>query len=167
MASIAETGVSPVSMFEAIASFDEYEEVSREAASMVKQVKYLGKDLLSVLQTQSDKTPSEDFKQTLKGMVSVLHAGGNIASYFRQKYNDIMFRRILKESEYEKSLDVHENLFTTLLVVAPLLFFTFVMLGQMISPGASDAVMLLRLLTYVFMPIANIGFIMLLKLSRD
>jgi flagellar protein FlaJ len=167
MASIIETGVSPLSMFEAIAKFDEYEEVSKEASNIVRQTKILGKDLLSVLESYSDKTPSDDLREVLKGMVSVAHAGGNIASYLRQKYNEIMFKKVLKESEFEKSLSVYENIFTILLVVAPVLFFIIVFLGESMSPGSTQVANILRLATYMFLPIANIGFIIFLKLSRD
>jgi flagellar protein FlaJ len=167
MASIMETGISPVSMFEAIARFDEYEEVSKEASNIVRQTKILGKDLLSVLENYSDKTPSDSLREVLKGMVSVAHAGGSISSFLRQKYNEIMFKKVLKESEYEKSLDVYENIFTTLLVIAPILFFIIVFLGESMSPGSTPIVSILKLATYLFLPIANIGFIVFLKFSRD
>jgi len=167
MASISETGVSPVAMFESMGEFDVYEEMSKEAASIVKQTKIVGKDMISALEGQADRTPSDDLKEVLKGLLAVLHAGGDIASYLRQKYNDIMFKKILKETEYEKSLAVYENIFTILLVVAPLLVFIFVLLGEMISPGYMNAMFLLRLLVYVFLPISNFIFIMVLKIFRS
>lgn len=167
MASIIETGISPLSMFEAIGRFDEYEEVSREASNIVRQTKILGKDLLSVLESYSDKTPSENFRDVLKGMVSIAHAGGSVSSYLRQKYNEIMFKKVLKESEFEKSLDVNENIFTVLLVIAPILFFIIVFLGESMSPGSTPVVSILNLATYLVLPIASIGFIIFLKVSRD
>ncbi len=166
MASISETGVAPLAMFESIADFDEYEEVSKEAANIVKQAKFLGKDLLTVLQAQADKTPSESFKAILKGMISVFSAGGDISAYLRQKYNEIMFQKLLKESEYEDSLAIHENIFTILLIIAPLFFFIFIIIGETLNPGSIDVILLLRLLTFIFLPIANIFFILLLKLTR-
>lgn len=167
MASISETGVSPVAMFDSIAGFDVYGEVSTEASSIVKQTKILGKDMLTVLQAQADRTPSEDFKEVLKGLLSVLGAGGNIASYLRQKYNDIMFKKIMKEREYEKSLAVYENVFTILLVVAPLLIFIFIMLGEIISPGMVDSVFMLQLMVYILMPVGNVLFIAMLKIFKS
>lgn len=166
MASISETGVAPVAMFESIASFDVYGEVSKEAAMIVKQTQILGKDVLSVLEDQAVRTPSESFREVLNSLISVLHAGGDVSSYLRQKYNDVMFKRILRENEYEKSLDVYEDVFTTLLVVTPLLFLIFVMLGEILSPGYLNAMFLLKLFVYVFLPIANIVFIMVMKMFR-
>ena len=167
MASISETGVSPVAMFESVAKFGEYEQVSRECATIVRRIKYLGEDMLTVLEDLSNKTPSEEFKQILKGLISVLHAGGAIGDYFRQKYNELMFKNIQKEAEYEKSLEVFENIFTILLVVAPLLFFTFVVIGEIIAPGQGGSTFLLRLFTYVLLPVGNVGFILLLKATRS
>lgn len=166
MASISEIGISPVAMFDSIARFDVYGEISREAALIVKQTEVLGKDVLSVLEDQADHMPSESFKEILKGLISVLHAGGDVASYFRQKYNDVMFKKILKESEYEKALTIYEDIFTILFVVAPLLFFIFVMLGEIMSPGSLNAISTLKMLVYMFLPIANVIFIMVLKISR-
>jgi flagellar protein FlaJ len=167
MASIVETGVSPVSMFEAIAKFDEYEEVSKEAANIVNQTKVLGKDLSSVLLSYSEKTPSKNMKEVFKGMVSVIQAGGSTASYLRQKYNEIMFKKVLKESEYEKSLSIYENIFTILLVIAPVFFLIIIFLGETMSPGATDMFSLFKMFIYLFLPVANIGFILFLKLSRE
>jgi len=167
MASIIETGVSPVSMFEAIAKFDQYEEVSKEAANIINQTKVLGKDLPSALTSYSEKTASNEFREILKGMVSIIRAGGSISSYLTQKYNEVMFKRVLKESEYEKSLSLYEELFTILLVVAPVLFLIIIFLGEALEPGTTNASTLFRLFTYIFLPVANIGFILFLKISHD
>ena len=106
-------------------------------------------------------------EEVLKGLLSVLGAGGNIASYLRQKYNDIMFKKIMKEREYEKSLAVYENIFTILLFVAPLLVFIFIMLGEIISPGMFDSVFMLQLMVYMIMPVGNVMFIAMLKIFKN
>lgn len=139
---------------------DVYGEAAAEVAVAVEAMDYGGLDMLSAIERLADRTPSEKFGEFADNLASVLRSGQNISSYLDEQYQRY---REDAEAQQEAFLDLLATLaegYVSVFVVAPLLFITvLVVMGLM---GMGDTLPVLRLLAYLAIPLANVGFVIYL-----
>lgn len=122
MSAVAESGAPPLTIFKILAQFKEYGEVSKEAEKITRNVEIFGLDQLSVLRDRSMKSPSPSFRAILQGILSTIQTGGNLRTYLSQESSKAMFEYTVRREKYNQLLSTYADLYTALLVAAPMIF---------------------------------------------
>ena len=165
---ISSAGVPPQKIFKLISAEDEYGELSVEIKKINTYMQVLGYDLVSALKKVSSKTPSQFFKSFLMGFVTVIQTGGSLRSFLKQKSEEAILSYKLERQKYLSTIATYSDMYTGILVAAPLFFVTVLslinMLGGTIGGVTIDVVMGVG--TYLLIPILNIAFLTYLELAQ-
>jgi flagellar protein FlaJ len=135
-------------------------EAAEEVAVAVEVMDYAGLDMLSAIERLADRTPSEKFGEFADNLASVLRSGRSISSYL-----DTQYRRYQEDAEAQQEaflelLAALAEAYVSVFVVAPLLFITILVIMGLMALG--DTLPLVRVLAYVAIPLANVGFVIYL-----
>ncbi len=165
MGAIAESGVPPYMIFKLLSGFDEYGEIAREAKVLVRNIDTFGVDPLTAMRELADKTPSNEFKQILLGIISSTESGGDVKTYIKNAGEQALFNWKLKREKFMQQLSAYAEFYTGILIAAPLFIISLFAVMNMIQPniGGYDILTLTKLSIYGLVPILNIGFILFLK----
>ncbi|MDY6789441.1 MAG: type II secretion system F family protein [Candidatus Nanohaloarchaea archaeon] len=163
LSTVASSGNPPAAMFKLLGNFEEYGEVSKEAAKIAGDVYNFGADVEEALNSAAERTPSDKFKNFLWGLNSVVTTGGDLKAYLSEKASEFM-------RDYRRELDK----FTDLLSLLVEMYITIVIVGSvfliilstiMSALGGGQAVVLgLQTATiFLLLPMASIMFIIIVK----
>lgn len=168
MAAVAASGVPPTKMFELIAQSEEYSEISVEVNKVVDYINIFGYDFVTALKTVASTTPSPTFKEFIDGMVSTVESGGDLKTYMGEKSEEAMTEYELERSKYEETLSTYSDIYTGILIAAPLFFIASLslisLLGGTVSGIPVDTLIVIG--TYIIIPVLNIIFLMFLQLTQ-
>jgi flagellar protein FlaJ len=165
MAILASAGVSPERIFKSLSSMSVPLAASSEAKEAIKHINLLGLDVISALEKVSTLTPSEKLRDTIEGMISTIHTGGNLGAFLREKFKTHMKLKRVSLKKYADSLSVLSEVYVALLLTGPLLLVIMLSVMSMIgggSIGIFSSDLLLSLLTYIGIPVAAIMFLLIL-----
>jgi flagellar protein FlaJ len=165
MAILASAGVSPEKIFQSLSNLSAPLAASSEAKETIKNINLFGLDIISALEKVSSLTPSEKLRDTIEGMISTIHTGGNLGAYLRVKFKTHMRLKRVSLKKYADSLSVLAEVYVALLLTAPLLLVIMLSVMSMLGGGtigmfSSD--LLLNLMTYIGIPVAAIIFLVIL-----
>jgi flagellar protein FlaJ len=137
-----------------------YGEAAEEVAVAVKAMDYTGLDMLSAIERLAHQTPSEKFGEFADNLANVLQSGQSISMYLDDQYERYQEDAEAQQESFLELLATLAEGYVTLFVVAPLLFITILVIMGLMALG--DTLPLLQLITYVAIPLANVGFIIYL-----
>lgn len=161
MAAIASSGIPTEFMFELLTGFEEYGEVTEDSKLIMRNIKTFGMSSVDALKDIAERTPSQDFREILLGIVSTIESGGNMVQYLKGMADKALFNYRIKREKYLKTLSTYADIYTALLVAAPLMMLsllaTMSIIGGNVMGLAIDELMLL--ITWVVLPVLNVGFI--------
>jgi flagellar protein FlaJ len=161
MSATASSGIPPEFMFSLIGGFEEYGEISKEAKMVVKNIKTFGSSSISAMKTVASQTPSKELREVLLGISSTIETGGNLPAYLKEMSDKALFDYRIKREKYLKTLSTYADIYTALLVAAPLFLLstraTMSIIGGDVM-GFSTAE-IVTLMTWLMLPIMNIGFL--------
>ncbi|MFH0928732.1 MAG: type II secretion system F family protein [Candidatus Aenigmatarchaeota archaeon] len=167
MSAIAESGAPPLTIFKILAQFKEYGEISNEAEKITRNIKEFGLDELSAIRDRALKCPSSSFRSVLQGMLSTIQVGGNIREYLKEEAGKSMFEYTIRREKYNEVLSTYADLYTALLVAAPMIFIvvisTLSVIGGNIMGLSLEATMILGLSSLV---ILNMIFLVFIQLTQ-
>jgi flagellar protein FlaJ len=161
MYTLSRSGTTIVNVFRELSMRPDMGEIQKEAQRFMKDVELLGRDPLSAIRALARSTPSEKFRNFLEVLVSIVETGGDVGSYFAGKVAE--YHADMKDGN-KKTVSTMELLaeiyiiavqFLSLLMLAIVMF-----LG--LAPGQPTDVVLIQLITYVWMPLGSLIFIILL-----
>ena len=167
MSILAGAGVPPDFIWRSLAQVDASLAVSNVAKNVVRDVELFGFDIISALETTSKRTPSERFKELIEGFISVVHSGGNLVKYLRNRSQQYMKLKQLALKRFSDSLAVLAEFYVTLMVAGSLIFVVMLAVMAMLGGGGFgpfDSRLLLQLLTYLGLPIGSILFLVILDM---
>jgi flagellar protein FlaJ len=163
MAAVAESGAPPFTIFKILAEFEEYGEISKEAARIKRDVEVFGLDALSALRERVQKTPSKKFQYILQGLLSTIQSGGDIKTYLMEESKKSMFDYAIKKEKYNQLMSIYADLYTALLLAAPMIF--IVVLSMLAVLGGNffnlsiQEIMNIGIITLVFLNMVFITFL--------
>ncbi len=168
MAAVASSGVPPTRMFQLIADSPEYGEVSIEIAKIVEYIDLFGYDFLTALKSVAAISPSPSFKDFLEGLVSTIESGGDIKNYLSEKADEAMLFYELERQKYLESISTYSDIYTGILIAAPLFFVTALSMVSMLGGaiGGMDVNTVIVVGTYVVVPMLNVAFILFLSMTQ-
>ncbi len=168
MASVIASGVSPATMFKLISTSIEYGEISVEIEKVTSYVDFFGYDILTALKAVALTTPSEDFKEFIDGFVSTIETGGDLKDYLAQKSSEALLNYRLERQQYVESLSTYSDIYTGVLIAAPLFFVTALSLVSVLGGtiGGLSVNTIITLGTYIIIPGLNLIFLVFLELNQ-
>ncbi len=165
MAAIAESGVPPYMIFKLLANFSEYGEIAREMKVLVRNIDTFGIDPLTAIRETAERTPSNEFRQVLLGIISATESGGDVKTYIKNAGGQAMFEWKLKREKFMQQLSAYAEFYTGILIAAPLFIISLFAVMNMIQPniGGFDILTLTKLSIYILVPFLNVGFLLFLR----
>jgi len=137
-----------------------YGETAEEVAVAVKSMDYAGLDMLSAIERLAERTPSQTFGEFSDNLASVLQSGQSIPAYLDDQYERYREDAEAQQEAFLELLATLAEAYVSVFVVAPLLFITILVIMGLMALG--DTLPLLRVIAYVAVPLANVGFIVYL-----
>jgi flagellar protein FlaJ len=168
MAAISGSGASPSSIFNLILNSGEYKGLEGEIRKIVNYVNLFGYDLSTALKAVSMSTPSQDFKDLLTGIIASTESGGDLRAYLSGKSIDALNTYRLERKKYVESLATYSDMYTGILIAAPLLFMTTLAIINVIGGniGSLSVKTISVFGTYFAIPLLNIVFIIFLAMIQ-
>jgi flagellar protein FlaJ len=163
MAVLAASGMTPESIIKQIAEDDSNDMLIMEFRKIVRDMSMLGMDLDRALQEARRRSASDMFSAFLDGMVSTSNSGADIDAYLLKQSKTLMNDKRLKAKQFSETLGVVAEMYTTLLVVMPLiLIILFAVMGVIVgSLGGLTINLLIELVVYVLVPFGGIMMMVL------
>jgi flagellar protein FlaJ len=168
MSAIASSGVPPHIIFKLLIDIKEYGEICNEARRIVRNVDIFGMDIISAIRNVAERTPSDDFKQFLFGIVSTIDTGGNIQKYLESSAKDALFDYRLKRQKYLQTLSTYADFYTAVLIAAPLFFISILSImsligGQILGMSIPTA---MHFGIYLLIPLLNVIFLLFVHFTQ-
>ncbi len=166
MSILASAGVPPDYIWRSLAQIESSQAISKVAKNVVRDVELFGFDVISALETTSKGTPSERFKELVEGFISVVHSGGNLVKYLRNRSQQYMKFKQINLKRFSDNLSVLSEFYVTLMVAGSLIFVVMLSVMSMLGGGVGflDSRLLLQLLTYLGLPIGSIIFLIIIDI---
>ena len=166
IAAMASANITPEVVFRGLARQKVYGEVQQEAARIMRDIDFLGHDLLTALHTAIVKSPSLKFQEFLQGAITTISTGGHLKPYFVEKATELMRDNRSAQNSFNDQLELISEAYVTLVVAAPL--FVLVMLAVLLlldtGNSATELAMLFApILVYFIVPVLQIFFALLIR----
>jgi len=157
MAVLSASGMTPGSIIKEIAADDSKELIVQEFRKIVRDMNLLGMDLNQALQEARKRSASDEFAAFLDGMISTSNSGADIQQYLVKQSKSLMNDKRLKTKQFSETLGTVAEMYTTMLVVMPLiLIILFAVMGVISgSLGGISITLLIELVVYVMVPIGG------------
>jgi flagellar protein FlaJ len=140
---------------------DIYGEVALEFRQIVRDADFFGYDLISAVRHLTETTPSEKLKNFLEDLLSVIESGGDMSEFLSMRVRLYQEEARFEQKQFLNFLAIVAESYVTLFVAGPLFLIIIMVIMGMIGSGA---VVQLSLVTYAFIPIGSVIFILLLDL---
>lgn len=160
MAAVAGSGAKPISIFSTILSTEEYPATKDEIKKIVNYVNVFGYDLSTALKAVARTTPSLPLKDLLLGIVHNIESGGDLQQFLGAVADEALNRYRLERQKYVDVIATYSDVYTALLIAAPLLFFVTLAIIQTMGGqvGGLPVATIATIGTYIVIPILNVGY---------
>ncbi|MDP4012167.1 MAG: type II secretion system F family protein [Candidatus Nanoarchaeia archaeon] len=168
MSAVAGSGAQPIAMFDLILSSGEYKGLEGEVRKIVNYVNLFGYDLSTALKSVSLTTPSKPFRELLLGIISTVEGGGSLKDYLEGKADEAMTTYRLERKKYVETLSTYSDVYTGILIAAPLLFITTLAIINVLGGkiGGLSVQTLSSIGVYGVIPMMNILFMLFLNITQ-
>ncbi|PIN92182.1 hypothetical protein CO154_00540 [Candidatus Pacearchaeota archaeon CG_4_9_14_3_um_filter_31_7] len=167
MAAISSSGIEPTKIFTIISNTKEYPLFSNEAKKITHQINLYGYDLVTALKNVSKTSPSDAMIELFNGIATTINSGGSLNSYLNEKARDFLNDYKLLRQKYISTSATYADVYTGLLIAAPLIFMLMLVLvnviGVSIGGLTASTIAIIGISAIVLL---NIGFIIFLQVSQ-
>ncbi|AQL41326.1 type II secretion system protein [Halorientalis sp. IM1011] len=136
-----------------------YGESAREMSVAVRQMDLFGTDMINAIRRMAKRTPSEEYKTFGENLSSVLQSGQNLPQFLHDQYERYQEEAEDRQEELLELLATIAEAYVTVLVAGTLFLITILLVFGLTT---TDTLGILRLLGYLAIPLANVGFIVFL-----
>ncbi len=162
MYSLSLGGMNIIRIFKSLASYPEiYGEFSREISRIIRDIELFGKDLRTALSDAVESSPSDNFKEFLHGLITVLDTGGDITRYLEERSEFYFEKAKQAQKSYIEFLGLMAESYITAFVAGPLFLIIIQTVMSLMGQGND---LILYLVIYMIIPIASLMFAVLVKL---
>lgn len=165
MAILSGAGIINEEIFTSLAESGMTYGVKGSATQVVRDVEILGKDILSALDEESRRTPSKDYSEVLQGFLGTARSGGDIKAYLEETAGQQMETRRRHLLSLVTQLNLAAEIYVSIGIAFPIILTAILSLmgtfGGEIIYGLGP-IQLMFLITYIFLPLASIGILILL-----
>ena len=164
MSILASAGIPPTRMFKLLEDSRTTPEVASDSNEIVRDVEILGRDIMTALESERQRSPSRVFADVLEGLVATIRSGGNMKNYLQDATKTIMDLRRIAAKQLIESLGVFAEMYISLLIVFPLLIIVMFSVMALIGGGLAglSVTVMMSFVTYGIIPICGIAVIVML-----
>jgi len=141
-----------------------YGEAANEMSVAVREMDLFGRDMITALKRMGRRTPSDQFKTFAENLTSVLQSGSDLPVFLNQQYERFRENAEERQKEVLELLATIAEAYVTVLVAGMLFLITILLVFGLTT---TDTLWVLKLLIYVMIPLANIGFAVFLQQKLD
>lgn len=164
LATISGSGTPPISMFRALANFKEYGEISKESERIIEETDVLGVNLAVAIENAANRTPSNRLRDIFWGIKSIIVVGGDLQTFLHEKAGNTMMEYKRRLAQFTQQLTMFIEMYITVVIVGSVFFMVLTTIMGSMSSGSSQMIVLLQfLITFLFLPVASFGFMILIK----
>jgi flagellar protein FlaJ len=164
---LASTGTSPIRLMRRMAQRDHDLAMTAEFRKIVYKTDAQGKDLITALAETAKESPSPSVREAFWDLANMIHQGGNLDEYLRNKSDDVMKLKRLIQKEFIERLSTFLDMYVSLVLVGVLMIAVGAFLLNALGSTAAglDANELLLLLTFGLVPVAVVMTIVLISIA--
>jgi len=161
MLGFAKSGLTVPEILRELALMD-FGELSKEFAGVHYAVAYGSTGFKAALLDMASTTPSRELKEFVRGIVSVMEAGGDLPRYLEDRLNTLSVNKKLWFSEYLNKLKLVSESYLVLTLVLPIMMIV-VESSKMLMGNSSGE--MLKAIIYVFIPLCSLALVLILHTS--
>lgn len=165
MAILARSSVPPDRIFRSISKIHQELAIVKESRVIMRDIELFGVDIITALENASKRATSERFRELLEGFIATIRTGGQLRSYLLDKAKESIQHKRITLRKFSDTLSILSEFYVTLLVAGPLIFVVILAVMAMLGGygfGLLNPTLLLRLLTYVAIPIGSVVFLIII-----
>ncbi len=140
---------------------DTYGEVAREVDVVVRDMDFFGNDLRTALNNICEITPSENFRDLMYNLLTVIDSGGNISTYFKDKSEQYLNKAKVEQKGFLETLGLIAESYVTAFVAGPLFI---IILGVMMAVMSSGSQAMIYAIIYAVIPIGSMMFVVMVDI---
>jgi len=161
ISAMSAAGVTPTEIFKSLSKQRIYGEIREEALWIYRDVELLGRDIISAIKANINRTPSEKLKEFLQGAVVTVQSGGALKPYFMGKADQYTRENRVAQRQLIESLGIMAEAYVSA-AVAGVLMILVVLPVLMIISNSFNAPFLYFFIV-VILPIIHIMFAWILS----
>ena len=164
MSILAAAAIPPTRMFKLLEDSRTTPEVASDSNEIVRDVEVLGKDIMTALELERDRSPSSAFAEMLEGLVATIRSGGDMKNYLLDATHTIMDLRRIQAKQMVESLASFAEMYMTLMIVFPLLIIVMFSVMALIGGGLGglSVTTMMIFITYGVIPLCGCAIIVML-----
>jgi len=163
ISAMSSAGITPTEIFKSLSKQEIYGEIRNEALWIYRDVSLLGRDIISAIKSDIDRTPSEKFKEFLQGAVVTVQSGGALKPYFMTKADQYMRENRLVQKQQIESLGIMAECYVTAAVAGVLLIIIILPLMMIISGSPPSELFIMYIFSFMVIPLIHTGFAVVLS----
>jgi flagellar protein FlaJ len=163
IAAMSSAGITPTEIFKSLSKQRIYGEIREEALWIYRDVGLLGRDIISAIKANINRTPSEKFKEFLQGAIVTVQSGGALKPYFMAKADQYTRENRVAQKQTIESLGIMAESYVTAAVAGVLLIIIIIPLLIIIQGGNSDDLMPMYAFVVIVVPLIHIAFAYILS----
>jgi flagellar protein FlaJ len=161
MHALSRGGGSVIEFFEIISkNKDLYGEVATEMDMIMKDIKVFNCDIRVAMENAMSNTPSENFKNFLESLLTVISSGGSLTAFLASKSEQYRVMALHKNREFMELIGLLSEVYITGFAAGPLFIIALLMVMGIL--GGTDY-FLLTIIIYALVPGSALMFIILLS----
>lgn len=161
ISAMSAAGVTPTEIFKSLSKQRIYGEIREEALWIYRDVELLGRDIISAIKANINRTPSEKFKEFLQGAVVTVQSGGALKPYFMNKADQYTRENRVEQKQMIESLGIMAEAYVSAAVAGILMILVVIPVMMIISN--QFAPFLLYAIAVILIPLVHIGFAVILS----
>jgi len=161
ISAMSAAGVTPTEIFKSLSKQRIYGEIREEALWIYRDVELLGRDIISAIKANINRTPSEKLKEFLQGAVVTVQSGGALKPYFMGKADQYTRENRVAQRQLIESLGIMAEAYVSAAVAGVLMILVVLPVLMIISNSFNAPFLYFFIL--VILPIIHIMFAWILS----
>jgi archaeal flagellar protein FlaJ len=163
IAAMSSAGITPTEIFKSLSKQRIYGEIRDEALWIYRDVGLLGRDIISAIKANINRTPSEKFKEFLQGAIVTVQSGGALKPYFMSKAEQYQRENRVTQKQLIESLGIMAEAYVTAAVAGVLLIIIIIPLLMIISNADASQLTFMYVFVFLVCPLIHVGFSVVLS----
>lgn len=163
ISAMSSAGITPTAIFESLSKQDIYGEIQQESLWIYRDVSLLGRDIISAIKANIQRTPSEKFKEFLQGAIVTVQSGGSLKPYFMSKADQYTRENRIVQKQLIESLGIMAEAYVTTAVAGVLLIIIILPLLMIINKQGPSQLMFMYVFIIFIVPLIHVGFAVVLS----
>ncbi len=158
ISAMSSAGITPTEIFKSLSKQRIYGEIREEALWIYRDVTLLGKDIVTAIKLNIERTPSEKFKEFLQGAIITIQSGGALKPYFMTKAEQYTRENRVNQKKLIESLGIMAEAYVTAGVAGILLVIVIVPLLIIMSGAGKEHLTFMFFFIFVVIPMIHSAF---------